>query len=235
MTRLLATLWLDCQLQIRNRFYLLSGIFAGIMILLMRYFLSPEILAQAIPALFLVTIAGTTYLFAGGLILFERGEGTLQGLTVTPLRPWEYLLSKVISLSLLALVESLLITGLGYGWNLNLGSLCSGILVMGILYSLICFIVVFRYSSVIDFLMPSLILNLILQLPMLDYFQLWDTPLLMLLPTQGPLLLMKAAFVPLDPVDLVYAVGISAISIIITSLWSYRCFDRFVRMGEGGT
>jgi len=115
MTRLWATLWLDCQLQIRNRFYLLSGIFAGIVILLMRYFLAGEILAQAIPPLFLITIAGTTYLFAGGMILLERREGTLQGITITPLRSWEYLSSKVISLSLLALVESLVIIGFGYG------------------------------------------------------------------------------------------------------------------------
>ncbi len=235
MTRLWTTLWLDCQLQIRNRFYLLSGIFAGIVILLMRYFLAAEILAQAIPPLLLITIAGTTYLFAGGMILLERGEGTLQGITITPLQSWEYLSSKLISLNLLALMESLVITGFGYGWDCNLGLLCSGILIIGVLYSLICFIVVFRYHSVIDFLMPSLILNLILQLPLLRYFQIWDVPILLILPTQGPLLLMQAAFVHLEFTDLVYGIGISLISVIITAIWGYRCFDHFIRRGEGGT
>jgi len=106
---------------------------------------------------------------------------------------------------------------------------------MGFLYSLICFIVVFRYHSVIDFLMPSLILNLILQLPLLSYFQIWDVPILLILPTQGPLLLMQAACVQLEFTDLAYAIGLSLISIIVTAIWGYRCFDHFIRKGEGGT
>ena len=234
MKRLLVTLWLDWQNQVRNRFYLLSGVFAGILILLMRYLLPREILAQLIPVLFLVTIAGTTYLFAGGMFLFERGEGTLQGLSVTPLRPHEYLISKGISLSGLALLESLLITGLGYGWGFNLWLLSCGVLVMGVLYTLICFIVVVRYTSVTDYLMPSLILNLILQLPAISYFKIWENPLMTLLPTQGPLLLMQAAFLPVEPKLLYYGILLSMVSILGAFLWSYHCFNRFIIRGAGG-
>ena len=40
-----------------------------------------------------------------------EGEGTLMAQVVSPLRVWEYLASKVITLTLLSLVENLLITG----------------------------------------------------------------------------------------------------------------------------
>ncbi|MCB0553945.1 MAG: hypothetical protein KDD02_10365, partial [Phaeodactylibacter sp.] len=46
---------------------------------------------------------GLGLMFIGALYLFEKNENTLQALSVTPLRAWQYLASKTITLSLIAL------------------------------------------------------------------------------------------------------------------------------------
>ena len=43
-----------------------------------------------------------TFVFLAGLLLIEKGQGTLEGLIVTPLRSSEYLLAKILSLTVLA-------------------------------------------------------------------------------------------------------------------------------------
>ena len=49
------------------------------------------------------------FFFIGGLVMLEKGQGTLDLVTVTPLRTKEYLLSKVISLNLISLVAGIAI------------------------------------------------------------------------------------------------------------------------------
>ncbi len=57
----------------------------------------------------------TSFYFIAGLVLLERDEGTLTAQAVTPLRPWEYLFSKGISLFVLVFVENLIIVVLYAG------------------------------------------------------------------------------------------------------------------------
>ena len=59
------------------------------------------------------------FFFIGGLIMLEKGQGILALVTITPLRTYEYLLSKIISLNLISLLASLaiaLFTGHSFAW-----------------------------------------------------------------------------------------------------------------------
>ena len=46
------------------------------------------------------------FVFMGAIILFERSEHVVNALSVTPIKIWQYLFSKVISLTLIALLSS---------------------------------------------------------------------------------------------------------------------------------
>ncbi|MFP4430996.1 MAG: hypothetical protein ACLFPV_07085, partial [Spirochaetaceae bacterium] len=46
------------------------------------------------------------FFFVGAILLLEREEGTLRAVSVTPLRPREFCLSKALSLTVLALLVS---------------------------------------------------------------------------------------------------------------------------------
>lgn len=73
------------------------------------------------------------FFFIGGILQLERGEGLLDALFVSPLSPWEYLVSKAVSLGLLSAASGCLIallcgvSGIQYGLlapAMLLGSAC---------------------------------------------------------------------------------------------------------------
>jgi fluoroquinolone transport system permease protein len=124
MKRLLAALGCDARLQFRNGFYYAAALVAGVMAVglgqLGRWL--PGInLGWLAPGFIVSNMLLGTFYFMGGLVLLEKGEGTLEAQVVTPLRSREYLASKVITLAGLALVENLVIVGAGYGWRLRWG------------------------------------------------------------------------------------------------------------------
>jgi fluoroquinolone transport system permease protein len=92
------------------------------------------------------------FIFIGALVLFERGSGTIDALIVTPLRKTEYLLSKVISLGLIATVCSLVMAIAGHGWRLNYFLFLYGTIFTSSIFTLVGFKLT---SSWILYLIPT--------------------------------------------------------------------------------
>lgn len=158
------------------------------------------------PVFILSNLLIGTFYFIAGLVLLEKGEGTLIAQIVTPLRTWEYLASKVITLTFLALMENLLIVGLGYGLNFNLLPLLVGLISATALFILIGFVAVFRFNSINEYLFPSFLYTLLFIPPFLPYLGLGESWLFYLHPLQAPLLLTKAAFQPIATWQWLYGV-----------------------------
>jgi fluoroquinolone transport system permease protein len=174
-----------------------------------------------------------SFYFMSGLVLLEKAEGTMEAQIITPLRDREYLLSKVIALGVLSLIESLVIivivSGVGFNWLL----MVLGILLLMTIYVFYGFIVVARYDSINEFLLPSVIWTLGYSLPLLYYFGLWKNWLMFLHPIQAPLVLMQAAFEPLPVWQILYGVFYAAMWAGIAYFLSRRAFYRFVVRKEG--
>lgn len=232
MKRLFATLICDIRLQFRNGFYYAAAFVAVVMALLLNQvrLVDPALL---LPVFVLGDILVNTFYFVGGLVLLEKGERTLAAQVVTPLRTSEYLAAKVGTLSLLALIESLVIVTAAYGAGFAVLPLVAGVVVLAVLYTLYGFVVVARYDSINSYLLPSVAYTAVLSLPLVDYLGLWQSWLFYLHPIQAPLLLLRAAFQPLAPWQLVYGVLYGALWIGLMYLASRRAFDRFVIEREG--
>ncbi|HKQ74767.1 MAG TPA: hypothetical protein VJ810_13830 [Blastocatellia bacterium] len=114
-------------------------------------------LSWLLPALLLGNLLLNTFYFIGGLILLEKGEGTLEAQVVTPLPTWEYLASKVGTLTLLGLVENTVIVMLLVGLGFNLLPLAASLVLTAALYCLAGVIAVVRYASINEYLMPSVL------------------------------------------------------------------------------
>lgn len=232
MNRLLATFRWDVQLQFRNGFYYVSAFVAAAFILGLRQL--PEVnWAQWWPPLILENLMVNAFYFMAGLVLLEKGEGTLEAQIVTPLRSGEYLLSKVLSLGLLSLFESfaivLLVSGFGFNWLL----LVISILLLIAIFALYGFFVVARYDSITEFILPSAVWTMGLSLPLLYYFNIWRSWLLFLHPLQAPLVLMQAAFEPAPTWQIAYGVLYSLLWIGVAYTFTQRAFYRFVITKEG--
>ena len=232
MKRLRATLQTDVRLQMRNGFYYAVAFILVAFAVLARslpdldwtYWLAPVVFGNLVTA---------TYFFVGGLVLLEKSEGTLEAQVVTPLREAEYLGSKVATLAALSLVENLTLVMLLDGFQHRFVLLSVGVLLASVVYVLFGFIAVARYDSINEYLMPSVLVVTLLSIPYLDYFEVWRTPWMILHPMQGPLVLIRAAFVPVEASDY----GLALLAAIIWSAaafrWARRAFHHFVVRKEG--
>jgi fluoroquinolone transport system permease protein len=181
-----------------------------------------------LPGLVLSNMLINTFYFIGGLVLLEKGEGTLEAQVVTPLRSREYLASKVITLAGLAFVENLLIVSAGFGWRFALGPLALGVALMTTIFGLYGFLVVARYDSINEYLFPSLWYTVVLLVPLLDYFGLWRSWLFYLHPVQAPLLILRAAFQPIEVWEWVYSLLYGGLWVGVMVVLSDRAFKHFV-------
>lgn len=232
MNRLLATIRWDIQLQFRNGFYYASVFVALIWIALLTQ--APGLdLNLLLPAFILGNLVMNTFYFIAGLVLLEKGEGTLEAQVVTPLRTWEYLASKVITLTLLSLVECLAIVSFSYGLGFRMIPLLLGITLLAVLYCLYGFVVVARYDSINEYLFPSVFYTTILSIPLLDYFGLVKSWLFYLHPIQAPLVLLQAAFQPVPSWQIVYGLAYAALWSALIYEMTRRAFYRFIVAREG--
>jgi len=232
VSRLSSTLLLDSQLQARNKVYLIVVAAAFALAFALRALVTPDQLHFFMPVLVMYGVSVTTVFLVGVLLLIERGEGTLNVVMVSPLRPREYLASKLITLAGLALVESVIMAGVAFGLGFSFGWLVLAVVMRASMGVGVGVAVGVRYSSITRFLLPAIFASLAFDLPIIWYFELWPSPLFYLWPSMPPLLLAKAAFLPVDPLQLVYAFGYGTLVAGVALFWASRAIDRFVVRGE---
>ena len=132
MKRLLNAFLSDVRYQWRYGFYLVYLFVIAFFIALIRV-LPADWRQTALVAVLLSDPALLGFFFIGGILQLERGEGLLDALFLSPLRPWEYIVSKGASLGILATLAGCLMA-LGSGVHgiryvflvpvLFLGSIC---------------------------------------------------------------------------------------------------------------
>jgi fluoroquinolone transport system permease protein len=226
---------LDVLLQIRYGFYYAAAFVTLVWIALL-YPLPASILDLAVPFVVFTDLAVMGYYFIAGMVLFEKGEETLFALVSTPLRFREYLASKLVTLTALAVVVSLVVVVAGYGFGFDAALLVLGVILMSLVSLLVGFIMISPFDSISSYLIPSQIPFLVMGLPLIHFFGLWESPLFYLIPTHGTLLLLGDAFDTgsVAAWQVLYAVLYQLMWIYGLIFLAYRAFDRYVVARKGG-
>ena len=232
MRRLNACIRGDLLLQVKYGFYAVYAILTVLYILLLKR-LPDQVLDMAVPLIIFTDPSLLGFYFIGALILLEKGENTLECLIATPLRIWEYLVSKMISLTMLALLAGTIIAIFSKGKEVNYFLLFGGILLTSFLFILIGFMAVAKFRTVNEYMMTSVLYMMVLCLPLLDFFGIVQSPFFYLLPTQASLLLIRGAFQPVGIWNILYAIVFLAVSISVAYKLAYRAFYRFIILKEG--
>ena len=227
MKRLLATIRCDAALQVRNGFYTATALVTVVWALILlragaldlRWLLPPMVVGNLLIG---------TFSFIGGLVLLEKSEGTLAAQVVTPLRTGEYLAAKIVTLAALALAETLVLVPLMAGRRFDALLLIAGVVLASALYCLAGFIVVARYTSVNEYLLPSGAYTAVLWVPLLAYMAGWRPWLVYLHPLSAPLALVEASFGPATPWQVLYGFGYSIVWIGLLYAGSRRAFRRWM-------
>lgn len=234
MSTLAAALRLDVTLQARSKLYAIGIGVALLVGLAGRYFIDPSYAAKVLAVFYIAGVGATTYFFAASLVLLEKSEGTLQALRTTPLTSTAYITSKAITLTTFALVESMIVYLVAFfDAPMHPIPMMLGVVLLGVIYTLVGLGQVASYDSVTGFLFPSgVIVTLILELPMF-YVILGGGTIWYLIPTQGSLLLMLGADETLTVWQWAYAISVSLATIVVAFLWAKRRFARYVGLQEG--
>lgn len=228
--RTLSTLYWEIKLQYRNGFYYATAFILAFWVAL--YSQAPRLdLTTILPGLLMGNLLVTTFYFIAGLVMLEKSEGSLEARVVTPLRAGEYLLAKLLALSGLVLAENLIIAALFSRLQFRLLPTVMGLLLGGAIFSLAGFLVVVRYNSINEFLMPSMPYTVLLMLPLVDFFGVFPSPLFYLHPMQAALVLLEGGFHSLSPFEWIYGLGYSAVAAAVLFRLCLRAFRQFVTVG----
>ncbi len=194
-----------------------------------------SLIGPAMPYLLMADLEFMLFFIAGALF-FEKGERTVFALLTTPLRFGHYLAAKLLTMSALALLTCVVVALVDYGPGIDPLPFVAGVVLMALLMLLAGFVTAPLFPSISEWILPSTLVLAVANAPLVGYSGLYPHPAFALVPTDGPLLLLGAAF---DQIDLstgqwVSAVGYPALWIAGLCLLARRVFHRYVVTSEGG-
>ncbi|MED5812688.1 fluoroquinolone transporter permease [Mycolicibacterium sp. 050232] len=230
MTRLIAAARLELVVQYRQKF-LHAGIFSGLIWLAVLLPMPHNLRPVAEPYVLVGDIAIIGFFFIGGSVFFEKQERTLGAVISTPLRFWEYLTAKLCVLLAISLFVAIVVSTIADGFDYHPMLLVLGVVLGTLLMLIVGFITSLPFASVTDwFLAATIPLAIMLVPPLIFYSGLWPHPVLYIVPTQGPLLLLGAAFdqVSLSNWQLLYAVLYPVLSLVVLWRAAHLLFGRYV-------
>jgi fluoroquinolone transport system permease protein len=193
------------------------------------------LLGPAMPYLLMADVAFMMF-FIAGAIFFEKGERTVFALVTTPLRFRHYLAAKLLTMSALALVTCVVVVLADYGPGVAPLPFLAGVVLMTLLMLLAGFVTAPLFPSISEWILPSTLVLAVLNAPLVGYSGLYPHAAFSLVPSDGPLRLLGAAFhqAALTGWQWAYAIGYPALWIAGLCLLAKRVFHRHVVTSEGG-
>lgn len=218
-------LW-DAQLQARENIYLFT-VLTTLAFAIFLKLLPPD----APPTIFTLVlffdpaIVGAS--FVGSIVLMERSQNTLSALSVSPAPVRDYILAKVVTLTLLAIAGSLFLVAVAF-WIPPIDMVLRFTLVLiftGAVGVLGGFLIVARAKSMNHFIARAMPITIILFLPLLAHFGVitgfWQWLLFAINPGHAMLRAMLWAADPaaVSSADIIYAFAYMTLMIAVFFRW----------------
>lgn len=162
-SRIWAAFQLDALFQFRSGFYAIYLILSLIYIIIVNT-LPTKWGAIAVPFMIFSDPSVLGFFFIGGLVMLEKGQGILDLVSVTPLSEVEYLLSKIISLNVIALLASLAIVTFTHQ-SFNLILLILSVLLSSSFFTMFGFLVALSSHSINQYFGKVIPLMLLIIIP----------------------------------------------------------------------
>ncbi|MBN2763282.1 MAG: hypothetical protein JXR41_09345 [Bacteroidales bacterium] len=208
----------------KQGFYLVYVLITIIYLILLS-FLPKDVLSIALPLVVFSDPSVLGLFFIGGIIMLEKSQGILSVLVVSPLRTFEYVLSKVISLALVSVLAAFALTGFSNYENVNwLLLFLSTILTSGI-FTLCGIIINAGCQTVNQYLIKTIPYMLIFVLPCFSLIGFPGSVLFTIVPSVAALRLMLGAYtgIPLFEAAalIIYLIGMNYLFL----RWTIRVFE----------
>lgn len=140
----------------------------------------------------------TGYIFGGVIWLFDKNQHTLQAVAVLPARRNQYLLSKILILSVVAVLVSLVMAIAASGINFNWFHLVFSVFLSSFLFSSVGFTMAAISRGFNEFLFYSIPFFIVSAIPFLSLFGIGENIYYIFLPSMGSIELLKGSLTPLN-------------------------------------
>ncbi len=231
--RLAAAIGADIRFQYRQGFYAAYLIVAVLYVVIIRAL--PEAIQEQAAVLLIFTdtsVLGS--FFIGGVMLLEKAQRIHDALFVTPLRVWEYVAAKLVSLTLLAFAASMLVALGGVGPRMASPLLIAGVIGGSALFTLAGMIIGSRAASVNQYLLMTPLVALPVIPSTLVFFGVLRSPAWIVLPTQPPLMYIGAAATGISTPALIGSAICCAVWCGVLWIWANRWIHAHVVRTLGG-
>ncbi len=169
--RLIASIINDIKCQFKHGFYAIYFVVTVLYLALMSL-IPRESLNYVLPSLIYSDPAALGLFFIGGIVMLEKMQGIINYVVITPLTVREYILSKVISLSILSIIVGLTLSILsGYDQQVNYLILIIGILQTSMLFILVGIMIVVGCRSLNEYFIRMVPFITLLLVPCLSLFE----------------------------------------------------------------
>lgn len=196
----------DVHLQIGYGFYAIYAAITALYVVALRFV--PDPFSTTLLSFVLVSDPAVLgFYFIAALVLVEKHEGVLDALVVSPIGVDGYLLSKVASLTLLAVGASALVVLFGHDGTFDPAVLLAGIVLTSAFFVLLGFVAVARFDSINRYFLSAAVYGTVLYAPLFGHFGVLESPLFYLFPAQPSLVLVHGAFVGIEGWETAYAVS----------------------------
>jgi fluoroquinolone transport system permease protein len=169
--------------------------------------------------------------FIGGIIMLEKTQGVFQFVRVTPLKTIEYVMSKVLSLTLLALTAGLAISFTVYGMGFNVILLSAGIILTSVFFTLYGFVILPGCRTVNQYMIKMIPYMLVMMAPcvsLLDFKYSWIPGIL---PGAAGLKLVYGAFEGMAVLDVIVSLLSMLIFNFLILMYVLRIFNGKIASG----
>lgn len=185
-----------------------------------------------IPALIFADISIAGMLFMGGVYFFEKREGSLRALAVTPLETWQWLTSKLIALTVIGTTMCVVLVALRMGIRASWGYVLVAIVCVNTLFILIGFILAAPNERFTEFFLYYALALGVLEIPLLALFDVSHVSF-WILPSQPALVLLRGAFDGMPPARFAGILGFQLAWIVVAFSLCLRSFRRHVADRRG--
>ena len=231
MSTLFQLLRWDFTMQVRHGFWV-AALFVLLPWVAVLLSVSQEQASFLLPALIFLDISVAGTLFMAGVYFFEKREGSLRALVVTPVRTWQWLTSKLVSLTVMGTVMCVVLVVVKKGIHAPWGYVLVAILCINVLFILFGFILAAPNDRFTNFFLYFALFFGVMEVPCLAFFGI-SHPLFWLLPTQPALVLLRGAFAGMPPARFAGVLGVQLAWIAIAYFVSLRSFHHHIADRRG--
>jgi len=222
----------DLTMQFRYGFWI-AGIFATLPWAVILYYVPQSTAQKFLPACIFLDISVMGILFMAAIYFFEKREGSLLAVAITPIKTWQWLTSKLLTLGILGSTFCILLVAMRMGTKAAWGYILISAVCMNVLFILIGFLLASPFDKFNTFFVSFALGFGLMEIPALIFLDIYH-PLYWIFPTQPTVAMLQGSFGDMTLGHFLRLLGIQLAWIAFGFWLSIKFYRRYVSQRMGG-